>query len=246
MLPRPLAHKRVVVTRPEGQAASLCALLSDAGAVPIRFPVIRLLPTANTGLLQEAVSHLEDYDWVVFTSTNGVRFAFESMQGPWPATAKTAVIGPATGRALQRRGVRVDYMPTEYRAERIADGIAGRRILLLRAQGARPALRHILQSRGVQVREVAAYRTTANRPSPSAWDAVAAGVDVITFTSASTAGSYATLQGTDAGGAVVACIGPVTADAATTLGFAVKVVAEQYTTVGLVDALKRYYGPTAY
>ncbi len=242
MLRSPLAQKRVVVTRPEDQAEALCGMLYDAGAFPIRFPTIRLVKTANSSFTKVVLSRLRDYDWIVFTSANGVRIALESMGSPWPVTAKVAAIGPATRQALEGAGVRVHYMPTEYRAERIADGIDGRRVLLLRARGARPALRMLLQARGIRVEEVAIYFAETNEPMPAAFNAVHAGVDAITFTSASTARSYAELTGINTAGAVVACIGPITAKAARALGFNVRAVATDYTTQGLVDALKVYYG----
>ncbi len=236
-----LADRRMVVTRPAAQAELLCQMLGCAGAIPIRFPTIRLVRAPEWRPVQAALSRLEEYDWVVFTSVNGVRYALEFMDGPWQAVTKVAAIGPATRKALESRDVSVQYMPEEYRAEAVADGIDGKRVLLLHARGARPALRTLLQARGVRVEEVAVYYAETNRPSPAAFDAVQAGVDAVTFTSASTARSYAELQGTDTQGAVVACIGPVTANAASALGFNVRAVATEYTTQGLVDALKEYY-----
>ena len=237
-----LTNRRTVVTRPASQAESLCRLLRGAGAIPIRFPTIRLVRVPGWQAVKAALSRVQEYDWVVFTSVNGVQYALEWMKAPWPATTKVAAIGPATRHALESRGVAVHYMPVEYRAERLADGIDRERVLLLRARGARPQLKLLLQARGMRVEEVAVYYADTNRPPQAAFDALQAGVDAVTFTSASTARSYAALQGTDVRGAVVACIGPVTAQAAMELGFKVHAVATQYTTQGLVDALKAHYG----
>lgn len=237
-----LVHKRVVVTRPERQADSLCRQLTDAGAIPVRFPVIRLVPVCDQKPLRAALSSLDKYDWVVFTSVNGVYHALELMPVAWPSRVKVAAIGPVTCAALEGRGIKVHYMPSEFRAERIADGVDGGRILLLRAYGARPALREILRQRGVQVDEVSVYRAETNTPTPNVFETIRSGVDAITFTSASTVRSYAALTGKGAGEAIIACIGPITAEVAHDLGFTVDVVATVYTTEGLVDALERYYG----
>ena len=239
---RGLKGKRVVVTRPEAQAASLCAKLTYAGAIPMACPTIRLEQVADVRPIHAALSRLDTYDWVVFTSVNGVRYAMAQMDHSWPDTARVAAIGPATRSALQSRGIHVSFMPKEYRAERIADGIDGQRVLLLRARGARPALRILLQKRGMEVNDVALYEAKNHTPPPAALHAIRNGVDVITFTSASTAKGYAQLQGVQTDAALVACIGPVTARAAEALGFTVQVVATDYTVQGLVDALEQYYG----
>ncbi len=191
--------------------------------------------------VQAALARVELYDWVVCTSVNGVRYALGERTAPWPDSVKVAAIGPVTRDALEAAGVKVAYMPEEFRAERIADGVYGQRILLLRARGARPALRRLLQKRGACVDEVAAYCAETNVPPPAAYAAMHAGVDAVTFTSASTVKSYAELIGTDPQGVTVACIGPITACEAEERGFQVHVVAKEYTAKGLVDALKAFY-----
>jgi uroporphyrinogen-III synthase len=154
---------------------------------------------------------------------------------------KIAAIGPATAEALHQRGALVHLMPAEYRAEAILDEIgdvAGQRILLPRADIARPTLADGLRALGAQVDEVAAYRTVAGVPPPPAFDALRAGVDVITFTSSSTARNFVALTaGLDYGDPLIACIGPVTATTARELGLHVDVVAKEYTIDGLLNAL---------
>ena len=241
MVIRPLLNKRVLVTRPAHLSESFCQQLKEAGAIPVRFPVISLAPMENTEAIRQTLSTLHQYDWVVFTSVNGVYYALEELTLPWPECVKVAAIGPATRDSLVARGIDVHYMPAEFRAERIADGVDGERILLLRAAGARPALRKILQYRGSLVEEVPVYFTHTNTPSPASFAEFHRGVDAITFTSSSTVRSFTSLVGNHLHGPTIACIGPITADAATQSGFCVGVVATDYTTKGLVNALKGYY-----
>ncbi len=236
-----LTGRRIVVTRPADQAGTMCQLLRQQGAVPVRFPVIRICPLEDTRPLKAALARLKDYDWVVFTSVNGVRIVLSEVRGQWPNSLKVAAIGPATCHALQMQGLRVDYMPSEYRAERISDGIDQGRVLLLRAQGARPALRQILRARGLHAKEVSVYYAANVQPPAAAFDALQAGVDAVTFTSGSTVHSYAQLCGNRTWGAAVVCIGPVTASAASALGFTVHGVAAEYTIDGVIESLKGLY-----
>jgi uroporphyrinogen-III synthase len=133
-------------------------------------------------------------------------------------------------------------MPDEYRAEAILDvigDVTGQRILLPRADIARPALANGLRAMGAQVQDVAAYRTVKGTPPPAAFDALRAGVDVVTFTSSSTIRNFVSLtNGLDYGRPLMACIGPVTAATAHEVGLPVDVVAKEYTIDGLLEALK--------
>jgi uroporphyrinogen-III synthase len=246
-----LNGRRVAITRPEDQAEGLCSRLRALGAEPIEFPVIAIAPPEAGGPLDQAIARLSSYDWIIFTSVNGVEHFWERLEAPavgsQPLIArfpslKVAAIGPATAMALRQRGVEIRLMPAEYRAEAILDEIgdvAGQRILLPRADIARPALAEGLQSKGAQVDEVPAYRTVPATPSPAAFDALRAGVDVITFTSSSTVRNFSALTaGLDYGDPLIACIGPVTAATARELGLRVDVVAKVYTVEGLLEALK--------
>jgi uroporphyrinogen-III synthase len=245
-----LSGRRVVVTRPEDQAEGLCSRLRALGAEPVEFPVIAIAPPEPGGPLDQAIARLSSYDWLIFTSVNGVECFWERLEasealaaGPVQlAAAKVAAIGPATASALRRRGVQVCLVPAEYRAEAILDEIgdvAGQAILLPRADIARPALADGLRARGAQVDEVPAYRTVPATPAAAAFEALRAGVDVITFTSSSTVHSFvAQTEGLSYGDPLVACIGPVTATTARGLGLRVDVVAKEYTVDGLLEALK--------
>ena len=239
-----LDGKRIVVTRPADQAESFCAGLEALGAEAIRLPVIRTESLHDPGRLDRALSTLSNYDWVIFTSVNGVRHALHRLEGRFPGTVKVAAIGPATQRALEQHGVRCAFVPEEYIAEHIASGLTavrGANILLLRAVSARKALGTQLRYRGAHVEDVSAYRTVAVRPS---LDRLHAAVDAITFTSSSTAQEFHALVGSHSphlDTAVIACIGPITAAAARELGYSVDVIARPYTTGGLLSALEHHF-----
>src|SRR5690349_1996951 len=139
-----LAGKRVVVTRAEAQADEYVNMLRQAGAVPILFPTIEIQPIPDNKALDSALSNLRDYDWIIFTSTNGVRTVLDRMAalGLSPTALNgfhIAVIGPATEMSLRKYQIRVDAQPQEYVAEAlyntlITQGlVAGQHCLLLRA-----------------------------------------------------------------------------------------------------------------
>jgi uroporphyrinogen-III synthase len=245
---QPLAGLRVVVTRPENQAGELADRLRALGAEPLLFPTIAIVPSEAGGLLDQAIDRLSGYDWVIFTSVNGVENFWAHLQpgtqglAPLPHfRGRVAAIGPATADVLRQRGVLVDLMPDEYRAEAILGEIgdvAGQRILLPRADIARRALADGLRARGAWVDEAPAYRTVRGKPSLAAFEAMRAGVDVVTFTSSSTVHNFVYLtQGLDYGDPIIVCIGPVTAATAHELGLSVDVEAETYTIDGLLESL---------
>ncbi|MDE2835852.1 MAG: uroporphyrinogen-III synthase [Bacteroidota bacterium] len=241
----PLADKRIVVTRPADQANAFCAQLAAAGARPIRFPTIRLEPMPDNTVLQRELIRLREYDRVVFTSVNGVRYAWAQLHSPWPQPVRTVAIGPATASALRSRNAAPEFVPGEFTAEQIGRGldqVAGQKILLLRAQKARPILAEILRARQAHVTEVAVYRTLLNTPDEAALAALVKGFDALTFTSASTVKGFAAIGRRPAALVVTACIGPVTAEAARECGFSVDVIAREYTIGGLIRSLADHYG----
>jgi uroporphyrinogen-III synthase len=246
----PLSGKRVVVTRPAGQAASLARLLVERGAVPIACPAIQIAPMPSHAALDAALARLATYDWVVFTSANGVRAVWERLspeQSETLAGRRVAAIGPATAQALARHGVTPAFVPAEYVAEAIVPGLGevrGQRVLLPRAELAREALAQQLSALGADVHEIAAYRTVPAQPGAAALAELRAGVDAVTFTSSSTVAFFSRLlatQGIGLGRAAVACIGPITAGTAREAGWPVDVVAAVYTAAGLVEALELYF-----
>ena len=283
--PSALAGKRILVTRPRAQAADLCDKLAALGAEPILFPTIEIAPMEDYSALDRAITALDwpegraRYQWVIFTSVNGVAAFWERLSvgaggstfahhapAP-PAHLQFAAIGPATARALEQRGVRVTFIPDEYVAEAIVEGLGdvnGQWILLPRADIAREALAVELSRRGAVVHEIAVYRTLPTALDPQGLYELRRGVDAITFTSSSTARNFVALvsgspkyidaanyrrMGRDGvpmpslGRAIIACIGPVTAQTAREVGLPVDVIAhrEAYTLDGLVAALADYF-----
>ncbi len=244
-----LAGKRILITRPRLQAAELGERLAALGAIPIYLPTIEIAPLLDYAKLDEALKNLARYQWIIFTSVNGVAAVWERMSGlragtsPAPTT-KVAAIGPATAKALADQGVEAAFVPEEYIAEAILDGLGevrGQRILLPRADRAREVLAVELRRQGAVVDEIAAYRTVPAVPDPEGLAELQHGVDAITFTSASTVRSFVEQLGRPPDEALVACIGPITAQAAEAVGLKVAIVAQEYTMAGLVTALENYF-----
>ena len=163
----PLWRRRIVVTRAREQASALAEQLRAAGAVPIEYPAIAFAPPADLAPLDAALDELGSYNWIVFTSANGVRFVAQRLSQLGRDTAELrhaslAAIGPATAAELERHGLRSTFTPTEFVAEAVVEQIGevqGQRILLPRADIAREALADGLRARGARVDNVVAYRT---------------------------------------------------------------------------------------
>jgi len=254
---RPLLGRRIVVTRPREQAGELARVLEDGGAEVIVFPTIAIGPPPDPAALERAAATAASYDWLLFTSANGVRaffarFAARGGDVRELAGVRIGVIGPETAAELERRLLRPAVVPREYRAEGLLEALEredlrGRRILLPRAAGARPVLPETLAARGAHVDEVIAYQ--AVRPPDADIDglraALASGaIDALTFTSSSTVRHFAELLGREetarlgrSPGPVVACIGPITAATARDAGLTVHVCPQDYTAQGLAAAL---------
>lgn len=227
--------------------------LRQRGAEPLAFPTIRIVDPSDSQPLRRAVADPGIYDWVIFTSANGVdRFwrELESMGGAprLPKALRVAAIGPATAEALREREVEAEVVPEEYVAEAVAEeltasgSVRGLRILLPRAAGARKVLPERLRAAGARVDEIVAYEARADEQGIAGLRrAIDAGeVDMVTFTAASTVRCFVEVAGADLGGARVAAIGPITARAARSLGVRVDVEAEEYTVAGLVTAICDY------
>ncbi len=244
--------KRILITRPQSQADGFAAALSDAGFEPIFFPVIEIRPIGDTSALDGALRKLACYDWVVFTSVNGVEAFWARLEAleirNFPPDIQVAAIGPKTAEALRSRGVSPAFVPTEYVAEAILPGLGdlkGRWVLLPRAEIARRALPEAITAAGGVAHEIAAYQTLPTQIDPQGLEALRQGVEVITFTSPSTVHNFiqiANNAGLDPlnlpGRPLVACIGPITTSAAGAEGLAVDMVAHSYTTEGLVELLR--------
>ncbi len=254
---RPLQGRRIAVTRPPAQARVLMDGLAELGAQAVACPTIRIEDPADPAPLRRAVDELDTYDWIVFTSANGVARVWESLGAASGSTGlpngiRVAAIGPATAKALSDRGVETEVVPEEYVAEAVADALlafdemAGRRILLPRAAGAREVLPSRLRAAGAEVDEIVAYESRADGEGIATLRErlERREVDMVTFTAASTVRHYVEAAGADLFEARVAVIGPITAEAARSLGVRVDVEADEYTVEGLLAAICEYYGGT--
>jgi uroporphyrinogen-III synthase len=249
-----LEGKRILITRPRLQAGEFAMQLQQLGAVPVFFPVIRISSVEDTSTLDQALRNLDHYQWLVVTSVNGVRAVWKRMSDlhipALPATLKVAAIGPKTAAALQSAGVQPTFVPDKYVAEAILPGLGelkGQRVLLLRADIARAALRKAIQAAGGAAHEVAVYNTQPVQADETALHALRQGVDCLTFTSSSTVRNFVRIvqqAGFDPaalpGNPLIACIGPITAQTVAQEGLKVDLVAAEYTTEGLIQALLDY------
>jgi uroporphyrinogen III methyltransferase / synthase len=255
---RPLFGRHIVVTRAREQASDFRVKLTELGAQCIEFPTIAVEPPSSWAPLDAAIARLSTYDWVIFTSVNGVRFFMERL---WAAGldvrelkgTRLAAIGPKTAEALEKHGLRPDLVPVEYRAESILDGLprelGGLRFLMPRAAVARDILPVTLRERGGDVDVVAAYQTVlpAERASQIADRLRRGEIHCLTFTSSSTVSNFFSLLDKDdvllhMDGVAVACIGPITAKTAEEHGLHVHIMPSEYTIAGLVEAIRRHFG----
>ena len=241
--------KRILITRSRAQADDFAEKLRSAGFEPIYFPVIEIKPIENNVALERALSKLDCYEWILFTSVNAVEVLFEQFPSlHWGDTIKVAAVGPRTAEALKGRGVIADFVPQEYVPEAILAGLGdliGKWVLLPRAEIARKDLPESISEAGGVSHEVTVYKTLPAQPDPEGFAALRAGVNVITFTSPSTVQNFIALaqrNGLDPmrlpNNPLCACIGPITEQAAQEAGLPNVVVAKEYTTDGLLAVLK--------
>ncbi len=252
----PLVGRRIVITRAKEQAAAFADLLRSYGAEVIEFPTIDIRPPESFGPLDEAIGRLPDYDWVIFTSVNGVRAFFDRLpfhgrdRGSLADVRKCA-IGPATAEALEARGVSADLVPQKFQAEGILEAwkgmeLRGLRILLPRAAVAREVLPDELRKAGAVVDVVPAYRTVSAGGSAEVRTLILSGeADVVAFTSPSTVENFCAMFGGE-GGALsglfaAAAIGPITRSRAEALGLGPEIEAEPYTVPALAEAIVRHF-----
>ena len=246
----PLFGRRIVVTRAKGQAEALTAKLHALGADAVELPTIAIEPAMDSEPLDTAIGRLEGYDWLIFTSANGVRFFLDRLDRSAvdlrKLRAKICAIGPATRRALESLHLKVDLMGKEYVAESLVEAFApfdlqGKRVLLPRAAVARDLLPAELRRRGAVVDVVEAYRTVIPEEAAARAREIFGGgrrPDWITFTSSSTVKNLLrVVRSEDLRGVKVASIGPVTSATARQAGIEVTVEAAEYTVEGLVQAL---------
>jgi uroporphyrinogen III methyltransferase / synthase len=257
---RPLFGKRVLVTRTREQASGLKQMLTERGAEVIELPALEIVATASTESVRPAIATLAagGYAWTVFTSANGVAAFFHQLDAAGRdarafAATQVLAIGPGTAEALATRGIRADRLPRRHIAEGILDALAdddlaGKRVLVPRAENARAELVDGLRARGAVVDELKLYVSRPpERPDPAALARLRAGeIEIATFASSSTVRHLLELLGGDLAPlarTTIACIGPTTAGTARELGLHVDVVAQEYTIAGLVAALEQHVAP---
>jgi len=253
---RPLFGKRILVTRARHQASALSRLLIERGAEPIELPAIGIQKIADSRDLERTIGNLPTYQWVIFTSSNGVEAFFERLEAlKLDSRAlgglKVGAIGPATTQALRARGIIPDYVPEVYTSEGLIAGlksypVRGKHFLLPRADIADEELTRGVRELGAEVHEIAAYRTV---PQPEAIAQarrllLSGDIHVTTFTSSSAVSNLvAAFQGDPMAinNTRVACIGPKTAESAAKVGLKVDIIASEHTIPGLVAAIEEYF-----
>lgn len=257
---RPLFGTRIMVTRPRHEAGELCNRLHELGAEVIVQPAIEISPPSDWRPVDDALSRPDQFDWLVFSSANGVRYLLERLlQRGGDARRlggiRMAAIGPGTADELARYRLRADLVPDQFRAESLADALIAAcafggtapapstprvpRFLLARASRGREVLSEKLMQAGAVVEQIVVYRSSdVQQAEPEAAAALAAGrIDWITVTSSAIARSLVKLFGDDLRRSKLASISPLTSGVLRELGFEPAVEAAQYTMAGLVEAI---------
>lgn len=257
---RPLFGKTILVTRARAQSSIFSQGLQELGARVIEFPTIRIARIGDFEAIDHAIEALSTYQWVIFTSSNGVDFFFQRLNELGKdsraiGNSRICAIGPETAASLQQRSIRPDYIPLEYVAESLVAGLvkfglAGSNILIPRALEARDILPDRLRESGASVTVVPIYETLPDEGDVARILELvkSENLSMITFTSTSTVKNFAAAfqkpdqQVSNLFKQVdVACIGPICAKEAESLGLSVSLIPEQYTIPDLTEAIVRYY-----
>lgn len=242
---RPLFGKKILVTRARAQASKLSNALQDLGAEVVECPTIKIAaPSDNYTVIDSAINNLRGFDWIIFTSANGVEKFFERLKlNNLDARAlnKVAAIGSATADKLSSYGIIADVVPKEFVAESLADSlkefVGGKKVLLARAEIAREVLPDTLKTFGAEVTVAPVYKTEAEEPAQIEFDSI----DLITFTSSSTVENFIASYGVEPLQKVSsAAIGSITAQTLERYEITASVVAKEFTINGLIDAIKNF------
>ncbi|TYS68961.1 uroporphyrinogen-III synthase [Sutcliffiella horikoshii] len=238
----PLADKRILITRSKEQARYFSKQIQSLGGTSLEVPLIQFQHVSdNESVAEDIKSNLPDYEWIVFTSVNGVKYFFELYQGRLPN--KIAVVGAKTKQALEVLGYKVDLVPSRFSAEDLIDSFAKETIssiLLIQGNLARPLLREELSRIGYNVKQIVVYENRIRVPEEKEWKWLKEGkVDLYTFTSPSTVHNYMKLFGLPKG--PVATIGPITRNAAEKAGINVAISPSEYTMDGLLEEIVQYF-----
>ena len=252
---RPLAGIRVLIGRARHQAGALSGQLRKLGATVVEIPFIEIRQPRSFRPLDSALKNLARYDWLILTSVNGVEAMWERLKKLRLKNTslnhlRIAAIGPATKKAIEQRGCKVDVVPKEYVAESVVSSlrkrVKGKRVLLVRAKVARDVIPRQLRKAGALVDVVEAYETVVPQSSRTRLRRALANPrrrpHVITFTSSSTVRNFVTLLGSRPAsleGIRLASIGPVTSSTLRELGSLADIKAKEFTIPGLVEAIVR-------
>jgi uroporphyrinogen III methyltransferase/synthase len=253
----PLSGKRIVITRRREQSAELRGALAALGADVVEIPTIEIRTPASWEPLDQAIRRINEFDYLLLTSVNGALSFLARLRACGGdvrdlAGLRVGAIGPATAAQLAEAGVRVDFVPTEYRAEGLLESLSnhdiqGKTFLIPRAKVARDLVPRVLKERGASVEVVEAYETLAPSLPPGEIDRLLTPrPDAITFTSSSTVSNFVKLMGEEGlrealTGIALASIGPVTSDTVRELGLDVTIEAKKSTIPGLVHAIEKYF-----
>lgn len=259
---RPLFGKHILVTRAQAQAADLSDLIVAYGGEPVECPALQFVPPDSWEPVDEAMAHLASYQWIVFTSVNGVQWFMRRLrQRGLDARAlhgaKVCAIGPRTADELSQFGVTADLVPAEFQAEGVIDalstvGISGQRVLIPRAEQAREILPEQLRGLGATVNVITVYRTIAPDLDAQTIKERLRNKEIhaVTFASSSTVRNFCNLfESSDQrdallGETLIACIGPITAETVREMGLQVGLVAAENTIPALVEALANHFRQT--
>lgn len=249
----PLSGVRVLVGRARHQAGALSGELRKVGATVLEIPFIEIRQPRSFARLDLALNNLANYDWLILTSANGVEAMWERLaklrQTKTLGHLRIAAIGPATKKAIEQRGVKVDVVPKEYVAESVVRSlrrrVKGKRVLLVRAKVARDVIPRELRRAGAQVHVVEAYETIVPQSSRTRLRSVLKNPQtrphIVTFTSSSTVRNFVALLGArrsaDLGQIRLASIGPVTSATLRELGLRTDIEAKEFTIPGLIEAI---------
>ncbi len=259
---RPLAGKLIMVTRARSQAGSLADKLEALGAKVVEFPTIEIQPPEDYAALDAAIKNVANYEWVIFTSVNGVEQFFSrarhlNQSVSDSQTSRFAAIGPETAKRLESAGIRPCIVPRKYQAEGLLEALAPesmrqKKVLIPRAAKARDILPDTLRAWGAEVDVVEAYRTVIPTADTANIKTLLRDrkVDVITFTSSSTVANFTRLfEGQTfsetVSGTAVACIGEITKKTVEDFGGHAQIVATESTIDGLIRAILDYFSDEA-
>ena len=254
---KPLFGKNIVVTRDERGNAEFADKIISRGGNPIEFITIKIKPLTNTNKFLKAIAKLTEFDWIIFTSLNGVEIVFEFLRSLGKdarafGSAKIAAIGSETAGTLGRFGIKADFVPSAFTSKELGKQLAkftnlkDKKVLLLRSQLASNELIEWLEKAGAKVENIPVYRidTTKNKCDWLTEKIKAGEIDWLTFASSSSARAFFEQIQTkivNSSKINVASIGPVTTEQLKSLGIKVHAEATEHTIEGLLDAIEQTY-----